>query len=145
MKLETTLPEGVGFLHAIPLFNLFAVLLMCHAVGPLLEEKTGVAVDMPTSMFQIERYQEAAVITLMAQGNQQMYLGTQACTMVELDQLLGKTIDKGVAPDAVVVIKADRMVSSESLRQVAEVCLRKGLKVVLAGGGRRTSLQEASQ
>jgi biopolymer transport protein ExbD len=96
-------------------------------------------------MFQIERYQEAAVITLMAQGNRQMYLGTQACTMVELDQLLGKTIDKGVAPNAVVVIKADRMVSSESLRQVAEVCLRKGLKVVLAGGGRRTSLQEASQ
>lgn len=145
MKLETTLPEGVGFLHAIPLFNLFAVLLMCHAVGPLLEEQTGIVVDMPTSMFQIERYQEAAVITLMAQGSQQMYLGTQACTIAELDQLLEKKIDKNGAPNAMVVIKADRMVSSESLRQVAEVCMRMGLKVVLAGGSSGAAAETKSQ
>lgn len=142
MKLDTTLPEGVGFLHAVPLFNLFAVLLMCYALGPQLEEKTGISIDMPSSLFQLERYEEAAVITMTADGTQAMYLGTKSVSMVELDALLDQQLENGTSANAAVVIMADRMVSSDSLRQVAEICMRKGLRVVLAGSGRGTPKEQ---
>ena len=136
MKLQSSLPENVGFLHAVPLFNLFAVLLMCYALGPKLEEKTGVTINMPASLFQLERYEDAAVITMTAGELQELYLGTQRINLVELDARLDEQLEKSSGSNRAIVIMADRMVSSENLRQVAEICLRKGLRVVMAGSGR---------
>lgn len=135
MKLESTLPEGVGFLHAVPLFNLFAVLLMCYAIGPKLEEQTGITLSMPSSLFQLERYEEAAVVTMTAEGSDRLYLGTQSITLKELEPLLDDQIHGGIRENSAIVIRADRLVPSDALRQVAEICMRKGLRVVLAGAG----------
>lgn len=135
MKLESTLPEGVGFLHAIPLFNLFAVLLMCYAIGPKLEEKTGITLSMPSSLFQIERFEEAAVVTMTADGTDRLYLGTRSISLKELDPLLDEQLHSGRRENSAIVIRADRLVPSDALRQVAEICMRKGLRVVLAGAG----------
>ena len=139
MKLRTTLPENVGFLHAVPLFNLFAVLLMCYALGPKLEEKTGVTIQMPTSLFQLERYEEAAVITMTANGLQELYIGTQKIPLIELEARLDEQLEKSTGANRAIVIMADRLVPSDSLRQVAEICLRKGVRVVMAGAGRGVS------
>ncbi len=136
MKLQTTLPEGVGFLHAVPLFNLFAVLLMCYTLGPKLEEKTGVSVQMPASLFQLERYEEAAVVTMTADGGGELYVGTQRIHVQELDARLDEQLQSSSGANRAIVIMADRLVPSEQLRQVAEICLRKGLRVVMAGSGR---------
>ncbi len=136
MKLESTLPERVGFLHAVPLFNVFAVLLMCYTLGPRLEEKTGVSIQMPASLFQLERYQEAAVITMTADGLRGLYLGKQRIEMAQLDAALDQQLQSTGGPNRAIVIMADRFVPSEQLRQVAEICLKKGLRVVMAGGGR---------
>jgi biopolymer transport protein ExbD len=135
MKLESTLPEGVGFLHAVPLFNLFAVLLMCYAIGPKLEEKTGITLSMPSSLFQLERYEEAAVVTMTADGTDRLYLGTRSIAFKELEPLLDEQLRTGRRENSAIVIRADRLVPSDALRQVAEVCMRKGLRVVLAGAG----------
>lgn len=135
MKLESTLPEGVGFLHAVPLFNLFAVLLMCYAIGPKLEEKTGVTLSMPSSLFQLERFEEAAVVTMTADGTDSLYLGTRSISLNELDPLLDEQLQSGRRENSAIVIRADRLVPSDALRQVAEICMRKGLRVVLAGAG----------
>lgn len=135
MKLESTLPEGVGFLHAVPLFNLFAVLLMCYAIGPKLEEKTGITLSMPSSLFQLERYEEAAVVTMTADGTDRLYLGTRSIALKELEPLLDEQLRTGRRENSAIVIRADRLVPSDALRQVAEVCMRKGLRVVLAGAG----------
>ncbi len=145
MKLETTLPEGVGFLHAIPLFNLFMVLLMCYALGPKLEEKTGVTVNLPSSLFQMERFQEAAVLTLTAEGAERLYLGTRSVNLAELDEHMAELMEQGNRTNSSVVIKADRLVTSEALRQVAEICLRKGFRVILAGDMRSEAAEEKSQ
>jgi biopolymer transport protein ExbD len=145
VKLETTLPEGVGFLHAVPLFNLFMVLLMCYALGPRLEEKTGITVNLPSSLFQMERFQEAAVLTLTAEGAERLYLGTQSVSLAELDQQMAKLMEQGNMTNASVVIKADRLVSSEALRQVAEICMRKGFRVVLAGGIQAEAAEKKAQ
>lgn len=136
MKLQTSLPENVGFLHAVPLFNLFAVLLMCYTLGPKLEEKTGVTINVPASLFQLERYEEAAVITMTAGDLQELYIGTQRISLTELDVQLDEQLEKSAGANRAIVIMADRLVSSEQLRQVAEICLRKGLRVVMAGGER---------
>jgi biopolymer transport protein ExbD len=135
MKLESTLPEGVGFLHAVPLFNLFAVLLMCYAIGPKLEEKTGITLSMPSSLFQLERFEEAAVVTMTADGTDSLYLGTRSISLNELDPLLDEQLQSGRRENSAIVIRADRLVPSDALRQVAEICMRKGLRVVLAGAG----------
>lgn len=135
MKLESTLPEGVGFLHAVPLFNLFAVLLMCYAIGPKLEEKTGITLSMPSSLFQLERFEEAAVVTMSADGTDSLYLGTRSISLNELDPLLDEQLQSGRRENSAIVIRADRLVPSDALRQVAEICMRKGLRVVLAGAG----------
>lgn len=135
MKLESTLPEGVGFLHAVPLFNLFAVLLMCYAIGPKLEEKTGITLSMPSSLFQIERFEEAAVVTMTADCTDRLYLGTRSISLKELDPLLDEQLHSGRRENSAIVIRADRLVPSDALRQVAEICMRKGLRVVLAGAG----------
>ena len=136
MKLQSTLPEGLGFLHAVPLFNLFGVLLMCYTLGPKLEEKTGVSIQMPASLFQLERYEEAAVITMTADGMQDLYIGTQRIDISELDARLEEQLHHSSGANRAIVIMADRLVTSENLRQVAEICLRKGLRVVMAGSGR---------
>ena len=135
MKLESTLPEGVGFLHAVPLFNLFAVLLMCYAIGPKLEEKTGITLSMPSSLFQIERFEEAAVVTMTADGTDRLYLGTRSISLKELEPLLDEQFHSGRHENSAIVIRADRLVPSDALRQVAEICMHKGLRVVLAGAG----------
>lgn len=136
MKLQTTLPEKVGFLHAVPLFNLFAVLLMCYTIGPRLEEKTGVSIQMPASLFQLDRLEEAAVITMTADGLRELYIGKQRIDISHLDVALDEQLAKTGGVNRAIVIMADRFVPSEHLRQVAEICLKKGLRVVMAGGGR---------
>lgn len=136
MKLQTTLPDGLGFLHAVPLFNLFAVLLMCYTIGPKLEEKTGVTIQTPASLFQLERYEEAAVITMTAGGSGEIYIGTRQLNISELDARLDEQLQTTAGANRAIVIMADRLVPSEQLRQVAEICLRKGLRVVMAGSGR---------
>ena len=57
MKLEMTLPERPGFLHAVPVLNIFALVQLFFLLGPSLVRQSGVAVDLPPSRFQMERYQ----------------------------------------------------------------------------------------
>jgi biopolymer transport protein ExbD len=134
MKLQSSLPHPPGFLFAIPLLNLFAVLLMCYVLGPSLEEKSGVSVQLPSSIFQLERVREAAVITMTVGGSSQMYLDTKLVTLAELEKGLDLLAEDGAASRSSIVIMADRLVNSDELRKVAEICVLKGFRVVLAGG-----------
>jgi biopolymer transport protein ExbD len=135
MKLNTTLPESVGFLHAVPLFNLFALLVLFLSLGDRLEEKKGVSVTLPSSFFQVDRYEEAAVITLTSDGLKQMYWGTQSVNFDKLNELLDDQVTKGFTANSAIVIRADKNVSSELMRQVAEISVKKGFRVVLAADG----------
>jgi biopolymer transport protein ExbD len=90
---------------------------------------------MPSSLFQIERFEEAAVVTMTADGTDRLYLGTRSISLKELDPLLDEQLHSGRRENSAIVIRADRLVPSDALRQVAEICMRKGLRVVLAGAG----------
>ena len=63
MKLEMTLPERPGLLHAVPILNLFALLWLLLLLSPLLLQQSGVAVELPPSRFQLERFQDCLLYT----------------------------------------------------------------------------------
>ena len=64
MKLETTLEEKPGFLHALPLFDLFALVTMLLLLGPMFLSQSGVMVEVPSSRFQMQRYGDSIVVTI---------------------------------------------------------------------------------
>jgi phosphomannomutase len=58
---------------------------------------------------------------------------------------MAELMEQGNRTNSSVVIKADRLVTSEALRQVAEICLRKGFRVILAGDMLTEAAEEKSQ
>jgi hypothetical protein len=89
MKLEMTLPERPGFLHAVPVLNLFALLLLFLLLGPSFVMHSGISVELPPSRFQMERYRESLVVTLgPGQPTPRIHLGRDAVTLAELIQKL---------------------------------------------------------
>lgn len=130
MKLELTLPERPGFLHVVPLFNLFALLLMFFVLGPSLVLQSGVAVELPPSKFQMERFTGAQVVTLGPGSPAKIYLGREVTSLDGLGRKLDEK--RGSAPGAV-LLRSDVGTSVSLEREVSELILRKGYKVMLVG------------
>ncbi|NJM37471.1 MAG: hypothetical protein HC845_06175 [Akkermansiaceae bacterium] len=107
MKLEMTLPERPGFLHAVPILNLFALMQLFFLLGPFLVLQSGVAVDLPPSRFQMERYQDSLVITLAPdEPTPRIHLGRDAVTAAELSDRLNQLRDDGAAARAIVLLQS---------------------------------------
>lgn len=130
MKLELTLPERPGFLHVVPLFNLFALLLMFFVLGPSLVLQSGKQVELPPSKFQMERFTGAQVVTLGPGSPARIYLGREP---ISLDAL-GRKLDerRGNGP-AAVLLRADVSTPVALEQEVSELILRKNYKVMLVG------------
>ncbi len=118
MKLETTLDERPGFLHALPLFDLFALMAMLLLLGPLFLTQGGVTVEVPASQFQMQRYRESIVVTL-GQGHlrPQLYLGRKPITLEELKNELNNLRADEVMSRAIVLLKTDVGVSVGAERE----------------------------
>ncbi|MGB6219822.1 ExbD/TolR family protein [Haloferula sp.] len=132
MKLVTTLPERAGFLHAIPLFDLFGLLLVFILLGPSFVRHSGVRVDMPMSRYQVERDPNAAVITI-TQGNPAvLWLERQRVTEGELIKSLAERREQ-MATVPTVYIRSDAEIPASFERRVAESALQQGYRVYLLG------------
>lgn len=132
MKLESTLPERPGFLHAVPVFDLFALLLVFILLGPSFVHQSGVRVEMPLSRYQIERDPNAAVITI-TQGNPPvLWLEREQVSKEDLVRRLAeRREDSAGAPS--VYVRSDGEIPSSFERQVAETALQQGFRVYLLG------------
>lgn len=132
MKLVSTLPERAGFLHAIPLFDLFALLLVFILLGPSFVKHSGVRVEMPMSRYQVERDPNAAVITI-TQGNPPViWLERQRVTEGEMISQLASRREKTAAVPTV-YIRSDAEIPASYERMVAERALQQGFRVYLLG------------
>ena len=132
MKLVSTLPERAGFLHAIPLFDLFVLLLVFILLGPSFVRHSGVRVEMPMSRYQVERDPNAAVITITRGSPAVLWLERQQVSEAELiQQLAQRREESGTVPT--VYIRSDADISSAYERQVAETALQQGFRVYLLG------------
>lgn len=130
MKLELTLPERPGFLHAVPLFNLFALLLMFFVLGPSMILQSGVEVQLPPSRFQLERFNNPQVVTLGPGSPASIYLGRESTSMDGLGRLLD---DKRGSQRGAVLLRTDAGTPVGIEREVTELILRKGYVVMMAG------------
>lgn len=134
MKLETTLPERPGFLHALPLFDLFALMLLFFLVGPALVLQSGMLVELPPSKFQMERFEETLVVTLApGEPAARIHLGRNPVTREELASRLDELSEAGYAGKAVVLLQTDAGTPVGIEREITGMILEKGFRVALVG------------
>ncbi len=134
MKLETTLDERPGFMHALPLFDLFIMVTMLLLLGPAFLSQSGISIELPASQFQIQRYQKSIVITLHSgEAGQQIYLGREAVTREELQARLEELKVDEVMSRAMVLLKTDLGTPSGVQSEMIDLILRLGFKVGLVG------------
>jgi len=134
MKLEMTLPERPGFLHALPVFNLFLLLLLFFMVGPSLVSQSGIMVDLPPSNFQLERFRDTLVVTLgPGQPAARLHFQRHPVSMDELAARLEALRGEGAAAKAIVLLQTDAGTPVGEERAVAELILGKGFHLAMVG------------
>jgi len=133
MKLESTLPESPGLLHAVPILNIFSLLLVFFLLGPSFVSQSGVSVDLPVTRFQIERQERSIVITVKPGDPPLLWLERQPVTLSQLGDKLDERRGSESAPSATVLLQVDRSVPVEAQQKVAEMALLKGYQVILLG------------
>ncbi len=134
MKLEMTLPERPGFLHAVPILNIFALLQLFFLLGPAMVLQSGVAVDLPPSKFQMERYQNALVVTLgPGEPTPRIHFGRDSVTPEELSERLEKLRADGAAAKSIVLLQTDAGTPVGVEREVTELVLGHGFRVAMVG------------
>lgn len=134
MKLETTLEERPGFLHALPLFDLFALVTMLLLLGPMFLSQSGISVEMPSSRFQMQRYGDSIVVTVgPGDSEAALYLGRRALTLGELASSLEELQKDERMSRALVLLKADVNTTVGMERKVSEIILAAGFKMALVG------------
>lgn len=138
MKLETTLEERPGFLHALPLFDLFALVTMLLLLGPMFLSQSGISVEVPASRFQMQRYSKTIVVTVGPGGREaSLYLGRQAVSLDDLaGRLAGLKQDEGMSR-AIVLLKTDVGTAVGMERLVSEIILGAGFELALVGSPSR--------
>jgi biopolymer transport protein ExbD len=134
MKLEMTLPERPGFLHAVPLLNIFALVQLFFLLGPSLVWQSGVAVDLPPSRFQMERYETPLVVTLgPGEPTPRIHFARDSVTLAGLAERLGKLREEGAQAKAIVLLQTDTGTPVGVEREVTEMILAKGFRLALVG------------
>ena len=130
MKLEMTLPERPGFLHAVPVLNLFALLLLFLLLGPSFVMHSGITVEMPPSRFQMERFRDSLIVTL---GPGRLHLGRDSMTLPDLLARLDDIHRGGGIAKAIVLMQTDAGTPAGVEREVTEAILAKGFRVAYVG------------
>ncbi len=134
MKLETTLDERPGFLHVLPLFDLFITVTMLLLLGPVFLNQSGVSVELPASQFQMQRYAESIVITLHSgKVEPQIYIGRETVNLDELGARLEALKADEVMSRAIVLLKTDIGTSTGVQSEIVNLVLRLGFKIALVG------------
>lgn len=129
-----TLPERPGLLHAVPLLNLFALLWLLLLLSPLLLQQSGVAVELPPSRFQLERFQDALVVTLgPGEGAPRIHFGRDLLSVDELAVRLDTLRSAGAAAKAIVLLQTDAGTPVGVERQITELVLGKGFRLAMVG------------
>lgn len=146
MKLETTLEERPGFLHALPLFDLFALVTMLLLLGPMFLSQSGISVAVPSSRFQMQRYGDSIVVTVgPGDSDAALYLGRQAVTLGELSARLAELRNDERMSRAIVLLKTDVQTTVGMERKVSEMILGIGFKLALVGDAKPVETKPQSE
>jgi len=146
MKLESTLPEQPGFLHAVPLVDLFALLLVFLLLVPAFVSQSGVSINLPPSRFQLDRFAEPLVISATTGDPPAVFLGPERIELSRLGRRLqGERAALGSSGERVVLLRLDETVPVAVERQLVELALQNGFRVMLAGHSSRVAVDVAPE
>ena len=146
MKLEMSLPERPGLLHAVPVLNLFALLWLLVLLSPALLRQSGIAVELAPSRFQLERYQNALVVTLgPGETAPRIHFGRDAVTLAQLAERLDQLRVEGAVAKAIVLLQTDTGTPVGVERQVTELVLGKGFRLAMVGANAPAAADEAQK
>lgn len=134
MKLELSLPERPGLLHAVPVFDLFVVLWLLFLLSSALLRQSGVMVSLPPSQFELERFQDTIVVTL-GPGEQEpsIHLGRDAVSLDELIKRFEVLKNDGAQTSSVVLLQSDRSAPVGFQRRLTELILGMGFRMAIVG------------
>lgn len=145
MKLETTLEDKPGFLHALPLFDLFALVTMLLLLGPMFLSRSGISVEVPSSRFQMQRYGDSIVVTVGPGGGEAaLYLGRQSVSLAGLSEQLAELQKDERMSRAIVLLKTDVRTTVGMERKVSELILSAGFRLALVGDAKSEGSQPES-
>jgi L-lysine 2,3-aminomutase len=89
--------------------------------------QSGMAVDLPPSRFQMERYENTLVVTLgPGEPLPRLHFGRDIVTVAELESRLEKLKDEGATSKSVVLLQTDAGTSVGVERQISELILSGG-------------------
>ena len=132
-----SLPERPGLLHAVPVLDVFALLWLLFLLGPSMLRQSGVAVELPPSRFQLERFQNTIVVTLgPGENDPRIHFGRDAVSREELASRLEKLRSEGAQTNAMVLLQTDTGTPVGIEREVAELVLGKGFRLAMVGANR---------
>lgn len=134
MKLEMTLPERPGFLHALPVLDLFALLWLLFLLAPALLRQSGVGVELPPSRFQLERYEDSVIVTLGSGVDGSVFhFDREKVTRDELARRLEALAAKGATHSTMVLLQSDQNTPVGTEREISEMVLQLGFRLALVG------------
>jgi biopolymer transport protein ExbD len=129
-----TLPERPGLLHAVPVLNLFALLWLLVLLSPALLRQSGIAVELAPSRFQLERFQDALVITLgPGETAPRIHFGRDSVNLTQLAERLDQLRADGASAKAIVLLQTDAGTPVGVERQVTELVLGLGFRLAMVG------------
>lgn len=125
-----TLPEKPGFLHALPLIDLLALVMLFPLLTSSLAPQAGAEVELPETNFRLQRVSNPIVVSITGGTDPQYWVGKE---QVEREQLLNavkmRAADWGEGGAAAVLLKVDKTAQSYGM----DVCydlLREGYRTL---------------
>lgn len=141
-----TLPERPGLLHAVPVLNLFALLWLLVLLSPALLRQSGVAVELAPSRFQLERFQDALVVTLgPGEAAPRIHFGRDSVSLSQLSERLDQLRGDGAPAKVMVLLQTDAGTPVGIERQVTELVLGKGFRLALVGANAPAAPEKVQQ
>lgn len=77
MKLEMSLPEQPGFIHALPLLDLLALVMLFPLLASSLAPQAGVEVELPETDFRLQRVANPIVVSITGGADPQYWVGKE--------------------------------------------------------------------
>lgn len=128
MKLEMSLPEKPGFLHALPLIDLLALVMLFPLLSTSLAPQAGAEVELPETDFRLQRVSNPIVVSITGGTEPEYWVGKER---VVRDQLLETvklhTVDWDNGGIPAVLLKVDVSAQNHGM-EVSYMLLREGYR-----------------
>lgn len=129
MKLESTLPGKVGYLHVGPILDTLLILLIFFLLNSNVIFRSGISVDPPLSQSVLESMASADIIAISAGENPRIVWNDEE---VNLDEVRIRIEALSEFANAQVVIRGDKKAHLHTVVEITNAAQRAGVDVALS-------------